>query len=252
MPRLHGSRLMREQLAAVLARVSRPVRRVVTPRHFKEYYINRVLELRAHTTIYLEIGVREGESLRCVRAAHKVGIDPEVTEPVTRLEEGESYFQMTSDEFFSSAAREVLEPRSIDVALVDGLHEFRQALRDLLNLEPYMRRDGVVFLDDCNPRDASAGADIPTGGAWNGDVWKVAAFVTNERPDLRWQTIDADEGVGVVSSFSGDVERPSPGVIERYKSLTYEWLNANRREVLRLEPPSAFAPPPSAFAPPPD
>lgn len=232
---LHASRTI-----ARLADVSRPIRRSLTPDRFKEYYLNRALEPRTHPTHYVEIGVREGESLRCVNATHKVGIDPEATEAMASLQEGESYFEMTSDEFFSHEATRVLNPRCVDVALVDGLHDFRQALCDLLNLEPYMRRDGIVFLDDCNPRDASAGADTPTGGVWNGDVWKIAPFVTNERPDLQWLTIDADEGIGVVTGFSSVAEMPSRAVVERYKGLTYEWLAANRRDILKLTSPSAY------------
>lgn len=228
-------------MIARLARASRPARRFLTPRQFKEFYINRALELRKRPTRYVEIGVREGESLRYTKATHKIGIDPEKCDDLMPLRDEEHYFQMTSDNFFATEARRVLDPRSIDAALIDGLHEFRQVLRDLLNLEPYMRRDGIVFLDDCNPRNVSAGADRPSGGVWNGDVWKLAPFVVNERPDLQWLTIDADEGIGVVSGFCQAVEPPSAVVVDRYKRLTYAWLAGQRRDVLKLEPPSAFA-----------
>ena len=138
-----------------LARISRPIRRRLTPNQFKETYVNRALARRAHPTLYVEIGVREGESFRYVNADTKIGIDPERMPSMKTLLPGETYFATTSDAFFKNRAHEVLAAESIDVALIDGLHEFRQALRDFTNLEPFMRKDGVVILDDCNPRAPS-------------------------------------------------------------------------------------------------
>ena len=223
-----------------LARISRPIRRRLAPNQFKETYANRALARSAHPTLYLEIGVREGESFRYVRADAKIGIDPERMPSMNTLLPGEMFFATTSDAFFEERAHEVLAPESIDVALVDGLHEFRQALRDLLNLEPFMRKDGVVILDDCNPPSAERGSATPIGGAWNGDVWKLPAFLIRERPDLSTATIDADEGVGVITGF-GSTEAPvDEAVIQRYKALEYEYLAANRTEVLNLVPPAHF------------
>ena len=225
-----------------VARVSRPLRRRLVPSHFKETYVNRALARHERPTLYLEIGVRDGESFRLARADAKIGIDPERMPSMDELRPGERYFETTSDGFFDDHATTVLEPESVHVALIDGLHEFRQVLRDLTNLEPYMRRDGVVILDDCNPRSAERGSPTPRGGAWNGDVWKLPAFLVAERPDLRVATIDADEGVGVVTGF-GERRRGhavDEAVIEKYKSLPYDHLAVNRTEVLNLLPPSRF------------
>lgn len=223
-----------------LARVSRPLRRRLAPNRFKETYVNRALARYDRPTRYFEIGVREGESFRLARADSKFGIDPERTASMSVLRPGERFFEATSDEFFAEQAAEVLEPRSVHVALIDGLHEFRQALRDLLNVEPYMRHDGVVVVDDCNPRTAERASEVPIGGAWNGDVWKVPAYLLEARPDLRVATIDADEGVGLVSGFGTDPPKPDPAEIERFKSLPYEHLARDRENVLNVVPPSAF------------
>ncbi len=223
-----------------LARVSRPLRRRLAPSRFKETYVNRALARHKRPTLYLEIGVREGESFRLAKADTKIGIDPEWMPSMATPEPGERFFATTSDEFFAEHAPRVVEPGSIHVALVDGLHEFRQVLRDVTNLERYMRPDGIVVLDDCNPPSAERGSETPIGGAWNGDVWKLLAFLVAERPDLRVMTLDADEGVGVVAGFGGPAPAVDESVIERYKALPYEHLASDRTRVLNLVPPSRF------------
>jgi hypothetical protein len=224
-----GVRLIRTEVA----RRSRPVRRVLTPRQFKETYVNEALRDRAES-VYLEIGVRDGESFRTVRADRKVGIDPVRRPALARLRPGEEFYEMTSDRFFSDEADTVLADTRVDVALIDGLHEFRHALRDLLGVERYMRADGVVVLDDCNPRTAGRAAEVGDGGAWNGDVWKVAEYVRRERPDLGFVTVDADQGIGVVTGFGAAGVVPSAETVEHYKALPYDYLSSNRREVLGL------------------
>ena len=223
-----------------MARISRPVRRRLAPNQFKETYTNRALARSAQPTLYVEIGVREGESFRYVRADAKIGIDPERMPSMNALLPGETFFAVTSDAFFEERAHEVLAAESIHVALIDGLHEFRQALRDLTNLEPYMRRDGVIILDDCNPPSAERASETPIGGAWNGDVWKLPAYLIGERRDLSTATIDADEGVGVVTGFGASGTPGDEAVVQRYKALEYDYLAANRAEVLNLVPPTRF------------
>ena len=227
--------------AAWLAERSRPVRRRLSPERFKETYINRALAAHSDPT-YLEIGVRHGESFRLARAARKLGIDPQATAEMMDLRPGEEFFATSSDEFFATNASRVLDHDSIHVALIDGFHEFRQVARDLLNVEPFMRSDGIVFLDDFNPRTRERAADEPTGEAWNGDVWKLAPFLAETRLDLQVWTVDADEGVGVIIGFDGGSVRFSDvtGVVERCKQLDYEELEQNRASTLRLIKPSGF------------
>jgi hypothetical protein len=224
----------------MLARVSRPLRRRLAPNRFKETYVNRALTRYDRPTRYVEIGVRDGDSFRTAQADSKIGIDPERTSSMSVLRPGERFYQLTSDEFFAQQAHAVLEPESVHVALIDGLHEFRQALRDVLNLEPYMRHDGVVVVDDCNPLTAERASEVPIGGAWNGDVWKLPAYLLRMRRDLRVATIDADEGVGLISGFGTERPTPDANEVERFKALPYEHLARDRANVLNLIPPSKF------------
>lgn len=228
------------RMRSEIGRRTRPVRRVTMSRQFKETYVNEALEGR-EATVYLEIGVRDGESFRLARADRKIGIDPVRRPALVGLLPGEEFHEMTSDDFFAQVADRALGGARIDVALIDGLHEFRHALRDLLGVERSMRGDGVVVLDDCNPRSARAAAEVGDGGAWNGDVWKVAEYVRRERPDLTFVTVDADQGIGIVTGFDRPAAGPDAETIERVKALPYAYLDRNRREVLGLVPPAPLA-----------
>ncbi len=222
------------------------VARLRRPHAFKETYIAAALA-RCEEPTYLEIGVREGECFRLAPAGRKIGIDPVECHAIRPLRRGEEYFVMSSDEFFAEQAPHVLQPASIHVALIDGLHEFRQVACDLLNLEPYMRPDGLVFFDDMNPRSASRAADVPPGKVdvpggvvWNGDVWKIAALVARARPDLTLTTVDADQGVGVLSGFGSGRDEDLRAEIERCKALDYSELESVREQLLHLVPPTDF------------
>lgn len=179
----------------------------------KESHINRALgALDGHT--YVEIGVRSGTCFRQIAAPRKIGIDPAPMDLSHKIASGESFFQMTSDDFFANHAEQMFCSQRVDVALVDGLHEFSQALQDVLHLERYMSDRGAIFLHDCNP--ASRKDTEFKEGIWNGDVWKVAYYLTTYRHDLSFFTLNCDFGLGVITGFrsSSDSEPPSPKILE--------------------------------------
>jgi hypothetical protein len=209
------------------------------PQGFKESYINRALSTYGEPT-YVEIGVRRGESFRLARATRKIGIDPVAMPEMSHLRHGEEYHEMTSDDFFAQRAPQVLQQASVHVALIDGLHEFRQVANDLLNLEPYMRDDGIVFLDDLNPRTREKASDVPTGEAWNGDAWKIAAFVARARPHLQLRTVDADQGVGMLAGFAAVTVPDLDVEIAECKALDYRTLERSRASLLNLIAPGDF------------
>jgi SAM-dependent methyltransferase len=81
---------------------------------------------------YLEIGVWRGESLGLARCP-AVGIDPR-PELSVGLASDVRLFECTSDEFFERHAAGALRG-PIDLAFIDGLHHFENALRDFMNVE---------------------------------------------------------------------------------------------------------------------
>lgn len=204
--------------------------------YYKQYYINTAIRaLRGRT--YLEIGVRNGDCLRQIQCALKVGVDPFRSPVFNELRADEQFYQVESDTFFEAGdADRVFADRKVDVALADGLHEFHQTLRDVLNIERYIRPDGVIFIHDCNPPTRRR-TEVRDGGEWNGDVWKVAYYLRHYRPDLEFFTIDCDEGVGVVTGFGKRPagEQADAGNIAMCKQLDYSVLENNRQGVLNLK-----------------
>ncbi|MGH2954297.1 MAG: class I SAM-dependent methyltransferase [Solirubrobacterales bacterium] len=187
---------------------------------------------------YLEIGVHTGVLFTHVRAARKVGVDPEPAipgwkwwlHPNTALRG--SLVEATSDEYFDG-----LEPEAeFDVVFVDGEHTFEQSLRDVENGLAHLAEGGVVLVHDVNPpsaasalSDPAAAARLPGGECWCGDVWRTIVWLRAVRDDLEVHTFDTDFGVGVVRRGSskplaldgaavaalayGDLERDRPGLL---------------------------------------
>jgi hypothetical protein len=198
----------------------------------KETHINRALR-HCHGTTYVEIGVDKGICFRKIVAAQKIGVDPKPLPVNYMLGKGESICPTKSDDFFAQHVKEYLNGQSIDVAFVDGHHEFTQALRDVLNLEPYMSRNGFIFMHDCNPPTREHVVET-----LNGDVWKVASYLSSQRKDLFFFTLDCDWGLGVLTGFHSPsiYKPPSSEDLSTYKQLDYGVLEKDRRKILNLKP----------------
>lgn len=217
-----------------------PVRRRAAaarrPHLYKEHYVQKALDAVNSPTTYVEIGVRHGDSFRMVRADVKLAVDPVRSVKMGRLGSNEHFYEEASDEFFSTTAPGVIAPGAVGSALVDGLHVFDQALRDVLNLEPLMARGGVIVLDDCNPLDTRRAAPAPCEGLWNGDVWKVMAYMRAARRDLTCVTLNADQGIGLIFGFEGgggvrDVDQDAATSV---RALEYHDLASSRQSLIGL------------------
>jgi hypothetical protein len=201
----------------------------------KETHINRALRrLKGHT--YLEIGTRAGACFNQITAPRKIGIDPAPQGGGAGHSFSERCFTMTSDEFFAAHAEQLFQTERVDVALIDGLHTFDQALRDLLHLEQVMAPRGVIFIHDMNPPTRNH-SELRNGGVWCGDVWKVAYYIRNYRPDLTLFTLDCDWGVGVLTGFGAATSAaPSAAILEECQQIDYDLLERQRHALLRLRP----------------
>ncbi len=200
---------------------------LVAPHRFKPAYIQAQLD-RLGAALYLEIGVRDGATFRSVRCRRKVAVDPTRTETMRIIRPGESFFEETSDHFFETSVRHALADEPIDVALIDGLHQFEQVLRDVLNCAQWIRPDGVIVLDDCNPSSAERGQSSPTGGPWNGDVWKAIALIRRTQPQWNCITVDTDEGIGMIWGFEAGVATISESDMSWARDLKYQDLDRDR------------------------
>jgi len=207
--------------------------------------INTIIARRGART-YLEIGVKKGLTFRQVEARVKVGVDPGWPGLAfywyLLRTGGAKFFRVTSDTFFEKRAGR-LGNEGIDVALVDGLHEYHQSLRDVQHCLEYLSPDGAIVMHDCNPQSESAarpvgrhepGAPGYGPGTWNGDVYKTIVYLRSQCSDLRVFVLDCDHGVGVITRRQPEgMLNMDPAAIEK---MTYADLEKDRTHILNLKP----------------
>jgi len=163
---------------------------------------------------YIEIGIDKGHSLALARGA-AIGIDPvfAMHEPVWINKTALHLFQMTSDDFFRQHDPRALLGGALDLAFIDGMHHAEYALRDLINIERHMARDGIVILHDCLPWNFHATRRLartetgyePVIGGWAGDCWKTLALVQEARPDITVTLLDAPPtGLALLTNLDPD------------------------------------------------
>ncbi|MFD2889371.1 class I SAM-dependent methyltransferase [Chitinophaga cymbidii] len=210
--------------------------------------IQQLIDSKAFRT-YLEIGVFKGKNFLPIRAERKIGVDPAFRIKLSRrlgwlfrnaTNLKAEYFEQTSDSFFQNVAPGLIQKSSLDVCLVDGMHEYEYALRDVEHALEYLQQDGVIIMHDCNPASAQAGCTFEQWKAgnfawdWNGDVWKAILHLRSLRNDIDVFVLDTDMGLGVVA------KRPPQQQLnftkEQIQALTYDDLAANRASWLNLKP----------------
>ena len=198
--------------------------RVSGPYYF-EYlaYLHRVRQPRT----YLEIGTFAGGSLRLSNCA-SVAIDPrfKLGENVVGDKPACLLFQSTSDAFFERYDVKALLGGSIDLAFIDGMHLFENVLRDFINVERHISKDGLIVLHDCLPpefymtlrdRHDPRRPEWSPPSRWAGDVWRIIPALRRYRPELRLEMLDCQPtGLVVVSGLD-----PASAVLaDSYAAIT--------------------------------
>lgn len=202
---------------------------------------------------YMEIGVFNGHILFRVKSFFKIAVDPGFFfDNARRIGKiflnpyniFNKYFRKTSDAFFSQDAPEVFKNKKVGIALIDGMHEYEFALRDVENTLRYMSDEGVIIMHDCNPLSKEATCTYKEWearnfeGPWNGDVWKTILHLRSARNDLHVFVLDCDHGLGIITKGENhNVLTFTKGDIEK---LAYQDLDANRKTWLDLRPPEYF------------
>jgi predicted O-methyltransferase YrrM len=196
-------------------------------------------ELQPRT--YLEIGVGFGESLRQASPSTVcIGIDPD-SQLYLPLGPQTQIVASTSDEFFASNdLLELLKAPCVDLAFIDGLHLFEQALCDFVNVEKMCSAASVIVLHDCIPLDRVTSARVRTTPFYSGDVWKLAMCLAEQRPDLNLTTIPtAPTGLCIVTGVnhrSKILESRYDALVETYLPLTFDDYRSRPRQMPAILP----------------
>ena len=131
---------------------------------------------------YLEIGVYNNEVFNSIplKIENKFGVDP--------VRGGN--FRMGSDDFFKKYSH-----LKFDVIFIDGLHEYEQCQKDLINSIKFLNNGGYIFLHDLIPLNWRMELVPRIQKKWNGDVWKVA-YELHKSKNIKFKIADIDNGVG--------------------------------------------------------
>lgn len=148
--------------------------------------------------LYVEIGVRGGDSLRCAHPNTRcIGIEKEFN-PVLAQQVNWVMNYTTSDHFFEIRADTA---RGFDLAFIDGDHSFEQALRDFNNLEALAKPSSIICLHDVIPMDEHTSRAEETS-FHTGEVWRLMQAIVAERHDLMAFTVPcAPSGLGMIGKF---------------------------------------------------
>jgi hypothetical protein len=156
-----------------------------------------------HPRTYVEIGVATGTTLRLAPGSTDVlGIDP-LPRVATRRSNTAFLRNMSEDAFKSGAVDRWLQGRAIDLAFIDGLHEFETALHDFFEVEKRCAPDSIVLFHDCLPESSEWTVRSGPSEPWTGDVWKVVVALLRFRPDLSIRVLDAaPSGLAAISQLN--------------------------------------------------
>jgi hypothetical protein len=142
------------------------------------------LHARLRPRTYLEVGVRNGDSLARARPqSRSVGIDPEFVVKAP-LRGTVSLERTTSDEYFARPQATAWLGGPVELAFIDGMHLFEFALRDFINVEKHCSWSSVIVFDDMFPRTVDEAARDRYTNAWTGDVFHMQDVLRTYRPDL--------------------------------------------------------------------
>ena len=162
---------------------------------------------------YLEIGCHNNEVFDKIEI-EKIGVDP--------ISGGN--YRGTSDKFFKENVK------NFDCIFIDGLHEYNQTKRDILNSIEILNKDGIIILHDCLPPSISHQRVPRTRYTWNGDVWKaIVEARTWEHVDT--YTVTSDQGLGLIK------KKKNSNVLNMgntsFKKLKYKFFYENYEKIMR-------------------
>ena len=170
---------------------------------------------------YLEIGCAGNACFSSIPLINKTGVDPE----------NGGNIRDTSDNFFKN------NKKNFDVIFIDGLHQYEQCRKDIINSLKVLNENGLIFLHDMIPR-SWVEENVPRlQKVWSGDVWKVALELIKTK-GVDFFIIIADHGVGVIKKKERNVIYHDD--YKNIKNLKFkDFLNLSEK-IKYVEPKQAF------------
>lgn len=184
------------------------------PSNFSRIDMVKYLIKRKNYKKYLEIGCDLNQLFSEVKIEKKIGVDPE----------SGGNIRTTSDKFFET------NTANFDLIFIDGLHEYEQVKRDIINSLKYLNDDGIILVHDCLPKSLSRQAVPRYKIEWNGDVWKAIVDLRRNK-NLEIFTCEVDQGIGVIQKK----ENSSILILEKeIKKLKFKDFYNEHRKFMRI------------------
>ncbi len=143
---------------------------------------------------YLEIGLGDGINFLNLDVPFKTGISPSVEHIDT---DSVCVHEVTSDIGF-----QLIQDKTFDLIFIDGLHEYKQVVRDINNALKLLSDDGFIIIHDVNcladkPAEVFVKREFHPGGfPWCGDVWKAVFHIAWYIDEVRHLTIHDQDWCG--------------------------------------------------------
>ncbi len=153
------------------------------PDNFFRWNMIEYLHNKREFTNYLEIGCDKDELFSKIKIKNKIGVDPISGGNVRK----------TSDEFFHN------NNIKFDLVFIDGLHEYNQVKKDIINSLKNLNENGLVLVHDCLPSSMSKQAVPRYRMSWNGDVWKAIVELRCVK-DIEIYTCEVDQGIAIIQN----------------------------------------------------
>lgn len=176
--------------------------------------INKIIDIKNFSS-YLEIGCDDDHAFSKIRLTNKIGVDPY----------SGGNFRGTSDQFFSQ------NNKKFDCVFIDGLHEYDQVNKDILNSLDNLNENGIILLHDCLPKSMSQQAVPRHQWVWNGDVWKCIVKYRC-RKDLDIVTCKIDQGISAIRKMNN--KAPFDLNIKNFKNLKFKDFFYNHINYMRI------------------
>jgi hypothetical protein len=207
------------------------------------FYLDVLSMIHSHLRprTYLEIGVETGQSIALARPETRaIGIDPEPKIKMP-LAPRTSIVATTSDDYFATRdVRADLEGLPVDLAFIDGMHQFEFALRDFINLEKLSSPQSTILIHDCYPLNRLTAERERKTLFWSGDIWRLILLLRKYRPELSVNVIAAaPTGLGVVRGLdpsSRVLHERLEEIVREFLALDYSVLEADKAGMLALVP----------------
>lgn len=167
-----------------------------------EHYLKtlKYIHQEIKPTNYLEIGVRQGNSLKLSQCP-TIAVDPDPDFDLGRFENTD-FFESTSDFFFENN-EDAINNQGIHLAFIDGMHLCEFVLRDFINIEAHSNENTMVVIDDIFPNHEVQADRERKSRVWTGDVWKMLLCFKRFRADLKLTMLDtAPTGLLIVTGLN--------------------------------------------------